>query len=114
MGGAVQVADPWNKGRMPLHSSSRDTLTRFCRFPLTFNLPLLASVTNFHLCFGVGGGQGIERLESVSHVPGQSVTYVPGSSHAEEQFFKRERLKFRGLGRVHGDEKWWKHSSSHN
>jgi hypothetical protein len=60
------------------------------------------------------GEQGIEHRESVTHVPGQSVTYVPGSSHAEELFFKRERLKFRGLGRVHGDEKWWKHSSSHN
>ena len=58
--------------------------------------------------------QGIEHVESVTHVPGQSVTYVPGSSHAEELFFKRERLSFRGLGREHGDEKWWKHSSSNN
>jgi hypothetical protein len=41
---------------MPVHSSSSGTLTRFCRFPLTFNLPLLASVTNFHLCSGVWGG----------------------------------------------------------
>lgn len=100
---------------MPVHSSSSGTLTRFCRFPLTFNLPQLASVTNFHLCSGVGVVfQGIEHLESVTHVPGQSVSYVPGSSHAEELFFKRERLSFRGLGREHGDEKWWKHSSGNN
>jgi hypothetical protein len=50
---------------MPLHSSSRDTLTRFCRFPLTFNLPLLASVTNFHLCFGVGGGAKASNASKV-------------------------------------------------
>jgi hypothetical protein len=94
---------------MPLHSFSRDTLTRFCRFPLTFNLQLLASVTNFHLCFGVGVVfQGIERLESVSHVPGQSVTYVPGSSHAEELFFKRERLKFRGKINFLLEVQFWK------
>lgn len=100
---------------MPVHSSSSGKLTQFCRFPLTFNLPLLASVTNFHLCSGVEGvWQGIERRESVTHVPGQSVTYVPGSSHAEELFFKRERLSFRGLGREHGDEMWWKHSSRNN
>ena len=100
---------------MPVHSSSSGTLTRFCRFPLTFNLPQLASVTNFHLWSGVGVVfQGIERRESVTHVPGQSVTYVPGSSHAEELFFKRERLRFRGLGRVHGNETWWKHSSRNN
>jgi hypothetical protein len=100
---------------MPVHSSSSGTLTRFCRFPLTFHLPLLASVTNLHLCSGVGVVfQGIEHRESVTHVPGQSVTYVPGSSHAEELFFKRERLRFKGLGRVHGDETWWKHQSRNN
>ena len=75
----------------------------------------MASVTNFHLCSGVGVVfQGIEHRESVTHVPGQSVTYVPGSSHAEELFFKRERLSFRGLSRVHGNETWWKHSSRNN
>jgi hypothetical protein len=100
---------------MPVHSSSSGALTRFCRFPLTFHLPQLASVTNLHLYSGVGVVfQGIERRESVTHVPGQSVTYVPGSSHAEEPFFKRERLRFKGLGRVHGDETWWKHQSRNN
>jgi hypothetical protein len=111
----VQLADPWYEGRNPLHSSSSGTLTRFCRFPLTFHLPQLASVTNFNLCSGMGVVfQGNEHLESVTQVPGQSVTYVPGSSHAEELFFKRERLSFRGLSRVHGNETWWRHSSRNN
>jgi coproporphyrinogen III oxidase len=30
------------------------------------------------------------------------------SVHADELFFKRKRLRFRGLGGVHGDETWWK------
>jgi len=47
---------------------------------LMVNLPLLARVTNFNLCSGVGVVfQGIGALKSVTHAPGQSVTNVPGS-----------------------------------
>ncbi|WP_395746287.1 hypothetical protein, partial [Prosthecobacter sp.] len=44
------------------------------------NLPLLARVTNFNRCSGVGVVfHGIDHPQSVTYVPGQSVTYVPGS-----------------------------------